>query len=130
MKKPSVTSDRQLKLTLLQRVCLGGLLSRQTGDKISVMIGRKATDDDLSAVYDIVCKVRCQPEEILPFQRRIGADTLLDLDKVAKEGTSVIVAFDGHQRRLICTFLTAWLRTEGSMGDRDWALSITQELAD
>lgn len=126
MKKLSTTSDRQLKLTLLQRVCLGVLLSRQTGKTISVATGKEATDEDTAALYSVLRKVRCAPEDTAPYERRLGMETALDLSKVSVQSGIKDFTIDGYEARVLRAFLSGWLKAEGTLSDRDWAEGIIE----
>ncbi len=127
MRKPSNTSDCQLKLTLLQRVCLGGLLARQTGRTISAATGKEATDEDTAALYSVLRKVRCSPEETAPFERRLGMDTAVDLSKIAVQAGIKDFTVDGYEARMLRSFLSGWLKADGTLSDRDWASGIIEQ---
>lgn len=126
MKKP--TSDRHLKLNLMQRVCVSSLLVRQTGKTISSAIGRAATDEDTAALYSVMRKVRCEPEELLPYQRRLGMETVLDLERVSRHPGEQGFMIDGYEARVLREFLAGWLKNEGSLGDRDWLYPLISQL--
>lgn len=128
MKKPAITSDRQLKLTLLQRVCLGGLLSRQTAKTITQATGKETTEEDTAALYSVLRKVRCVPDELAPYERRLGMETALDLSKVAAHPGITDFMIDGYEARVLRALLSGWLKAEGTLADRDWVTPIIDYL--
>lgn len=128
-----ITGDRTIDLYFWHRVVLGAVLSRQSHASITKAIGREATDDDAVALYSIRRKTMVDPEELIGYQRNFGGQKQIDMDAIIaigdKHGMRSVV-LDSFERRLLRTFLNGWLKLEGSLADRDWALPVLEQCLD
>lgn len=122
-------SDRRMEFTLLQRTLLAAIIGQQGTAKVKVAINREVNDDDMGALWSIRRKIQPAPEETLPYMRNLGGNKNLDIEAMSlasKEVGARKIVLDGFESKLLKAFLSGWLKNDGSIADRDWAVPVIE----
>ncbi len=123
----SKSINKAVALTLFQRIALTNIIGAQTHDKLRKCIGREISEDDSAALYSVRRKVRPSTDEIAPYFRSFGGDKTVDLAAVQQNGDKVDAALDTVEARLLKSFLSGWMKNEGSLADLDWAAEVMEQ---
>ena len=125
------TSDRQVEFALIERVALANVIAVQTTDRLQKALGRAVTDEDVAALYSVRRRIKPEDSDLRPYTRVISGTEQIDYTAIRRAGGNPFTAtMDGFEARVLKTFLLGWLKAEGSMADRDWAIPILDQCSD